>query len=301
MPTLARRLAAALLAAVLLALAAAAPAAAQVDFAFNPAEGTYGVCVGCGPDGETQASLDCGLLCWETRRCETGWAATAASYGEKPNGYGIVCGRETEMDGIALSWAACLVAANDYCFADRSFSPDGAVHDIPETFDIVYISQILLETLGYDPGASDGIETAATRAAMQAFRSDLGLPATDGRITQDGAWELVTAAGGKQAFIDFIDRELIGPLRGPLAEDIIVAAASPAPRLPLGRELAAYNEATRLYAMSLVLRGAGYPCADQALSAEAMSEEAAAWNVTCSDGSYTVLMRPEGGITVAPR
>jgi hypothetical protein len=296
-----RRLATGLLAAALPALAATASTAVEVDFAVDPEGGTYGVCVGCGDQGETQAMIDCGLSCWETRRCEGGWAAAAASYGAEPNGYGILCSQEMEMEAVVLSWAACLAAANNLCFADRSFSPDGTVRDIPENFDIVYISQILLGTLGYDPGSSDGLETVATRAAMSAFRSDLGLPATDGRITQESAWELVTAAGGKQALIDLMDRAVIGPLRESLGEDLLVAAAAPAPRLPLGRELAGYDEPTRLYAMSLVLRGAGYPCADRALSAEAMSEEAAAWNVTCPDASYTLLLRPEGGMTVAPR
>lgn len=62
-------------------------------------------------------------------------------------------------------------------------------------------TQCLLAYLGYDPGQIDGIDGKKTQAALAAFQSDYGLPAT-GRLDDTTCKMLLAAVAGTAAKVE---------------------------------------------------------------------------------------------------
>lgn len=73
-----------------------------------------------------------------------------------------------------------------------TYSPPAA------SYDDVYRAQVLLSSLGYDPGVVDGLQGAATTTAVQAFQRDQGLLVT-GNVDADLLHRLQSAYDARSA------------------------------------------------------------------------------------------------------
>lgn len=266
-------------------------ARAETVIYFSPADGSYGWCNRDSRDAAHGCALRyCksehnGESCVEAISCRGGWAATAyAKDWARIGGFAASCGFRTAAVARQLALAACMGAANDLCNTSASFAGRRtSSKESNREFDLVWVSQTLLNSIGYDVGTIDGKMGPRTRKGVSEFQSALGRTAT-GQLDDELLSRLLDAVGGAQGYVHLIRKNILKPNERLMTESTYAYARSPSPERSVSDALAERLQGERLTALATFLTAANAPCALPARRAERKAEHV--WWVDCEQGAY---------------
>ena len=291
--------------AVPLAVAAVAgqAAAAATAIYHSAAENVYGWCAGYpGPRARQCAEAQCakhgGRACRLVVECSNGWGAVA--FAEAPaKGFGASClGHVGSARRAAITY--CMAATNSLCWVEAAFAPDGKTFSEAGNRDAdrVWFAQMLLQIRRLLKGDADGRMNPETRAAISTFQTRLGRPPT-GDVDDELVRRLLDSIGGTGVFARMVKSDVMPPLEKLLGEAgrtnrVFSVGLSPMPQQSIAKELMARNPEQRLLALATYLAARNTKCTLPARSASLLSEhnDTSTWNITCSEGSYTLIQSP---------
>jgi hypothetical protein len=282
-----------------------APVRAATAVYYSPTENVYGWCAGYPTDTANGCArgycVDAGgTACDLAVGCGGGWGAIALAQ-SPARGFGASCAFGDAFGARVAALITCAVAANALCWTDTTFTVDGSTMPTSENyaFDIAWYAQGSLQIQNHDPGTADGAVGPKTRAALEAFQTELGRPAT-GILDDELFLRLLDGAKGAQSLVRVIKRDVVDPRQEELATRTYAFAPSPAPAMTFSEELVQRTEAERLLALATVLASGGSTCSVPALDAHLLFDAAdGTWSIECAEGSYTLFLS-EGGSMVVP-
>ena len=268
-------------------------ARAETAIYFSPTDGAFGWCIRDSRDAAHGcASRYCksehdGGSCEEAIACSGGWAAAAyAKDWARIGGFGASCGFRTAAVARQLALAACMGASNDLCSTSASFAGSRTSSEKSNReFDLVWVSQSILNAIGYDVGTVDGKMGPRTRKAIAEFENALGRTAT-GQIDDVLLSRLLDAVGGAQTYVRLIRKNILNPNEKLVSETTYAYARAPSPEKSFSDTLEERSQEQRLTALATFLAAAGAPCRLPARRAERKSEHV--WWVDCEQSAYEV-------------
>ncbi len=274
-------------------------AQATTSFYYSTPQNIYSWCA----DSNYAASENCaraeclksgGSDCQLVLECFGGWGAVAFPQDDTVDGVGMTCQRCSAGYAREAALAWCVQATNDVSWTDNAFDGSGnqTTNQDNGTGDLTFYVQFMLNVLHYNPGSDDGVAGPATRAAIEAFETQMSLP-VDGQVSEQLFSVLVDAVGGPEVLASEIKYD---PAVVPDANIDYAEAASPAPDVSFENALAARSQTDRLTVLATMLDAAKFPCTRPAIAA---SEVMDGWAVTCREGAYVVLVENHDHITIA--
>lgn len=290
----------AVLLATLLALVAAGIVTAQAAtvFSYSKDTGAYGWCAGYATaKGESCANDACvqynGTNCATVLECNGGWGS--AAFAENGlSGFGATCDWRDPASARTWALAACMIASNTLCWTSQTFDQSGNIRSDQDSksFDLVLLTQAMLNNDGYAVGTADGVMGPKTRAAIEKFQAALGLPQT-GEPDESLIPRLRDAIGGVQALIDQMKAK--GAFGDKLDAYTWSYSASPVPQRSFGETLMLRTEADKRMALAAMLDVADTPCTLPAKNvAVVYATKFATWDVQCDQGDYQLKLTGEG-------
>lgn len=293
---------AAILASLIVLLGALQSAQAAQIIAYSPPDGSYGWCTGYAENyAESCAHRQCasagGTSCQLVADCPGGWMAIAKSADQKTVGVGTACGGGDPYDTRVEALASCMVAANALCWTDLTLDARGNVQpkDQNRGFDVNFYTQVLLTMRGYKLGRIDGNFGSASTQALEAFQTDVGLK-SDGVPTDDVVGSLLAVDSGVHALVQVIQQMIVATRTPQTSAKTYGNAVAPSKAATLPDDLASASPEQQRLAVATILSIQKTRCTIPATDAvELPGTGGGAWNVTCTEGQYTLLL---GGDTV---
>jgi peptidoglycan hydrolase-like protein with peptidoglycan-binding domain len=292
---------------LLLALSASVPARAATAISYSPDGNAYGWCAGySSARAPSCAAQYCeenkGTNCQSVLTCPDAWGAVA--FAEDPAiGFSADCGLSNAAYARGEALAACIVASYAYCWTDATFDRNANTRskDDNNAFDLVWYAQSLLQLTGYLKGTSDGVLGPSSRDALAKFRSDVGLPASDG-VDLDTIHSLLDADAGMANFVRQLKRDIVDPHHQKLAGYLYANAATPNPSQTFSQELVERSDVDRRTALATYLSAEGEKCTLPAANATAIPDASSGvWDVDCAENDYTLFLTGDGASIVTTK
>jgi peptidoglycan hydrolase-like protein with peptidoglycan-binding domain len=188
----------------------------------------------------------------------------------------------------------CIVRSRTICWTSSTFNGDGQERNANDNgdFDLTWYTQALLLGLGYDTGEPDGVYGNRTKAAIQAFQREAGLPAT-GAINEDLFYLLLTHSGGTPYMVGVMEAFMKDLSADEIAR-AFSASSSPMAPMTLTEELATRNTTVQraMIASYLIINDHDCPVPATNLSVDTAT---GTWDVSCSNGGeYTLVLADDG-------
>lgn len=272
--------------------------AASVIFHSAP-ENAYGLCAGypmqqANRCAETYCKKNGGSACRYVVGCPY---AGAVAFSERPaRAFGASCW-DDEVSARRAALIGCITAANTVCRTDASFSSRGRELDPAsrQQFDRVWLAQIILQIPRLYDGPTDGVMGEKIASAIRTFQQRLGRLPT-GVIDEELLQRLVDTAGGPTILARRFKRSLLPIIEKGIADArakdrLFYTAVQPSTLTSFGQDLMNRSPEARNLALATYLSARNSKCMLPARNAQAMSETI--WNVTCNEGTYTLLMTGE--------
>jgi len=285
---------------LLVAFAAPPPASAMTAISYSAAGNAYGWCAGySSARAPSCAAQYCeqnqGTSCLPVLTCPDGWGATV--FADDPAvAFSADCGLSNPAYARGEALAACIVAANAYCWTDATFDRSGNTRskDDNNSFDLTWYAQSLLQLTGYLKGNSDGVMGSATQNALTKFRADVGLPANDS-LDLATIHSLLDADAGMANFVRQLKRDIVDPHHAKLVGFLYANGVTPNASRTFSEDLVARSDVDRRAALATYLSAEGEKCTVPAADATPIPDASTGvWDVDCAENDYTLFLTGDG-------